>query len=41
MRRNWKKALRRLTRILEEDRDRGARATIAGGARKPATGLRS
>lgn len=41
MRRNWNKALRRLRRILEEDRDRGARATIAGGPRKPATGLRS
>lgn len=40
-RRNWAKALRRLRRILEEDRDRGRRATIAGGPRKPATGLRS
>ncbi len=32
------KALRRLRSILEEGRDRGARATIAGGPRKPATG---
>ena len=30
----------RLRSILEEDRDRGPRATIAGGPRKPATGLR-
>jgi len=36
--RGWGKALRRLRSILEEDEDRGARATIAGGARKPATG---
>lgn len=36
--RGWARALRRLRTILEEDRDRGARATIAGGARKPATG---
>jgi hypothetical protein len=40
MRRHWRKALRRLRLILEEDRERGARATIAGGPRKPATGLR-
>ena len=40
LRRHWRKALRRLRAILEEDRDRGARATIAGGPRKPATGLR-
>ena len=39
-RRGWRKAMRRLATILEEDRDRGERATIAGGARKPATGLR-
>jgi uncharacterized protein YndB with AHSA1/START domain len=39
-RRGWKKALRRLRDILEEDRGRGVRATIAGGARKPATGFR-
>ena len=37
VRRRWRAALRRLGRILEEDRDRGARATIAGGPRKPAT----
>lgn len=37
-RRQWVKALRRLRSIMEEDLDRGARATIAGGARKPATG---
>lgn len=37
-RRQWGKALRRLRSILEEDLDRGARVTIAGGARKPATG---
>lgn len=37
VRRRWRKALVRLRRILEEDRDRGARATIAGGPRKPAT----
>ncbi len=41
MRRHWRKALRRLRLILEEDRARGARATIAGGPRKPATGLRA
>lgn len=39
MRRGWAKALRRLRTIFEEDgRGRGGRATIAGGARKPATG---
>ncbi len=32
------RAMRRLRSILEEDRKRGARATIAGGPRKPATG---
>ena len=36
--RGWSRGLRRLRTILEEDRDRGARATIAGGPRKPATG---
>ena len=36
-RRRWRAALRRLASILEEDRDRGTRATIAGGPRKPAT----
>jgi uncharacterized protein YndB with AHSA1/START domain len=33
------KALRRLRSILEEDRDRGRRATVAGGPRKPASGF--
>lgn len=37
-RRQWAKGLRRVRTILEDDLDRGARATIAGGARKPATG---
>lgn len=32
------KAMRRLRSILEENHDRGQRASIAGGARKPATG---
>ena len=32
------KAMRRLQSILEEDYGRGKRPTIAGGARKPATG---
>ena len=40
MKRGWRRALRRLRTILEEGRDRGQRATIAGGPRKPATGLR-
>ncbi|MCX6369945.1 MAG: SRPBCC family protein [Solirubrobacterales bacterium] len=39
--RGWRKAMKRLSRILEHDRDRGPRATISGGARKPATGLRA
>ena len=39
MRRHWRRALRRLRTILEEDRGRGSRATIAGGPRKPATPL--
>ncbi|HWI22261.1 MAG TPA: hypothetical protein VNT22_06560 [Baekduia sp.] len=34
------KALRRLRLILEEDRARGKRATVAGGARKPASQYR-
>jgi len=35
------KALRRLARILEEDRDRGQRVTLAGGGpRKPASAFR-
>jgi uncharacterized protein YndB with AHSA1/START domain len=32
------KAMRRLREILEEDHGRGTRPTLAGGARKPATG---
>jgi uncharacterized protein YndB with AHSA1/START domain len=36
----WNKALRRLRDIMEEDRGRGASATIAGGPRKPASGYR-
>ncbi|MCW3039907.1 MAG: hypothetical protein JWM31_1812 [Solirubrobacterales bacterium] len=36
--RRFGKGLRRLAGILEEDRGRGKRASIAGGARKPATG---
>ena len=39
--RGWKKSLRRLAAILEHGEQRGERATIAGGARKPATGLRA
>ena len=38
MHRKLKKAMRRLQSILEEGRDRGARPTVAGGPRKPATG---
>lgn len=38
--RNQGRALKRLRGILEEDRGRGARATIAGGARKPASQFR-
>jgi uncharacterized protein YndB with AHSA1/START domain len=34
------KAMRRLRSILEEDLDRGQRVTVAGGARKPASGYR-
>lgn len=37
-RRRLEKAMRRLSSILEDDFGRGTRATIAGGARKPATG---
>jgi Polyketide cyclase / dehydrase and lipid transport len=37
-RRRWGRALRRLRSILEDDEQRGTRATIAGGPRKPATG---
>jgi polyketide cyclase/dehydrase/lipid transport protein len=36
-RRRWGKALRRLRSILEDGEERGSSATIAGGARKPAT----
>ena len=32
------KSMRRLRDILEEDHGRGTRPTVAGGARKPATG---
>jgi len=39
-RRRLRKSLRRLARILEEDRGRGARITIAGGPRKPASAYR-
>jgi uncharacterized protein YndB with AHSA1/START domain len=39
-RRKLRKSLRRLARILEEDRGRGVRTTIAGGARKPASAYR-
>ena len=37
--RRHNKALKRLRSILEEDRGRGRRATVAGGARKPASGF--
>ncbi len=38
--RGWHKALRRLRAIAEEDRERGTRATISGGPRKPASAFR-
>ena len=38
LKRKLRKAMRRLQSILEEDYGRGTRPTIAGGARKPATG---
>jgi uncharacterized protein YndB with AHSA1/START domain len=38
--RKLRKSMRRLRSIMEEDRERGRRATIAGGPRKPATGFR-
>ena len=38
MRRKLKRSMTRLRDILEEDRGRGERPSIAGGARKPATG---
>jgi len=40
LRRKDAKAVRRLRSILEEGRDRGKRATISGGPRKPASGVR-
>jgi uncharacterized protein YndB with AHSA1/START domain len=39
LKRKNRKALRRLRSILEEGRDRGLRPTVAGGARKPASGF--
>ena len=39
-RRNQRKALKRLRAILEEDDQRGVRATVAGGPRKPASQFR-
>lgn len=36
----WAKTLRVLRDVLEGEREAGPRATIAGGARKPATGFR-
>jgi uncharacterized protein YndB with AHSA1/START domain len=39
-RRRLRKSLSRLGRILEEDRGRGVRTTIAGGPRKPASAFR-
>jgi len=38
--RGWHKALCRLRAIAEEDRERGTRATISGGPRKPASAFR-
>ena len=38
--RKQRKALKRLRSILEEDRGRGQRATVAGGPRKPASQFR-
>ena len=40
MKRRSRKALRRLRAILEENLDRGARATLADGPRKPASQFR-
>jgi len=39
-RRHHKRALERLRSILEAGEQRGARATLSGGARKPASGFR-
>ena len=36
----WRKTLKVLRDVLEGEREAGPRATIAGGARKPATGFR-
>ncbi len=36
----WRKTAKQLRDVLEGERDGGARATIAGGPRKPATGFR-
>ncbi len=36
----WRKTVKVLRDILEGEREAGPRATIAGGARKPATGFR-
>lgn len=38
--RHHKRALQRLRSILEAGEQRGSRATLSGGARKPATGFR-
>jgi len=38
--RHHKRALQRLRKILEAGEQRGTRATLSGGARKPATGFR-
>ena len=38
--RGWAKALKRLREVMEDDRRRGERLSLAGGARKPATGYR-
>jgi uncharacterized protein YndB with AHSA1/START domain len=40
MKRKNKKALKRLRAIFEEGRDRGVRASVAGGPRKPASAFR-
>ena len=36
--RNWRRGLRRLEAIIERGEERGSRATVSGGPRKPATG---
>ena len=36
--RHWRRALARLEAIIERGERRGSRATVSGGARKPATG---